>query len=195
MAAHLQRVRPWTTAPDAAPVWLASKRAVLVSDLYAYVRTLARGVLVDLDAAERAGIVFRGGAPPYEWVMVASTAFDAPTFDGARASAAPPEAAVFRRLAAELRAWLLAAPAPHEVVLSRSGVAPFLASRLVVRAYGSAALPTTSHVRYAVAVHGASADLEWTSNPAVATPAPAYDSGPASQAWWPLCTCSGVGPG
>ena len=46
MAAHLQRVRPWTTAADAEPVWLANKRAVLVSDLYAYVRTVCRGVLV-----------------------------------------------------------------------------------------------------------------------------------------------------
>ena len=33
MATHLQRIRPWTTASDAKPIWLASKRAVLVSDL------------------------------------------------------------------------------------------------------------------------------------------------------------------
>jgi hypothetical protein len=160
MAAHLQRVRPWTTAADAEPVWLANKRAVLVSDLYAYVRTVCRGVLVDLGAAERAGIVFRGGSPPYEWVMVASTAF----------SVAPEEAEIdkgeelrlFRRLATELRTWLRhALPPPHELVLSRSGIAPFLQSRLVLRNYQSCATPTTSHVRYAVAVFGKELGLEW----------------------------------
>ncbi|KAH8064011.1 alpha-methylacyl-CoA racemase [Aureococcus anophagefferens] len=96
---HLQRVRRGRRR-DAEPAWLANKRAVLVSDLYAYVRTVCRGVLVDLGAAERAGIVFRGGSPPHEWVMVASTAF----------SVAPEEAEIdkgeelrlFRRLATEL---------------------------------------------------------------------------------------------
>ncbi|KAH8057838.1 hypothetical protein JL722_6378 [Aureococcus anophagefferens] len=131
MAAHLQRVRPWTTAADAEPVWLANKRAVLVSDLYAYVRTVCRGVLVDLGAAERAGIVFRGGSPPYEWVMVASTAF----------SVAPEEAEIdkgeelrlFRRLATELRTWLRhALPPPHELVLSRGELQRDLAAQQLV---------------------------------------------------------------
>ncbi|KAH8074665.1 alpha-methylacyl-CoA racemase [Aureococcus anophagefferens] len=92
--------------------------------------------------------------------MVASTAF----------SVAPEEAEIdkgeelrlFRRLATELRTWLRhALPPPHELVLSRSGIAPFLQSRLVLRNYQSCATPTTSHVRYAVAVFGKALGLEW----------------------------------
>ncbi|KAH8044957.1 alpha-methylacyl-CoA racemase [Aureococcus anophagefferens] len=148
----------WTTAADAEPAWLANKRAVLVSDLYAYVRTVCRGVLVDLGAAERAGIVFAAGRRPVGHGRV--TAF----------SVAPEEAEIdkgeelrlFRRLATELRTWLRhALPPPHELVLSRSGIAPFLQSRLVLRNYQSCATPTTSHVRYAVAVFGKALGLEW----------------------------------
>ena len=161
MATHLQRVRPWTTSADVEPVWLANKRAVLVSDLYAYIRTVCRGVLVDLSAAEAQGIVFRGGSPPYEWVMVAATAFGRGGPTDAEAISGE-EMRLFKELAKALRMFLIhALPYPHEMVLSRSGVSPFLQSRLVLRNYVNGATPTTSHVRYCVATFGKNVGLEW----------------------------------
>ena len=112
---------------------------------------LARGARVDLDGAERAGTIFRGGTAPREWVLVAATAFDpeyragprsppdrgpsrfarfpAPGGDAAaaRGGAAPASQcppfppAALRHLADELRRWLLRRPWPHECVLSRAG--------------------------------------------------------------------------
>ena len=67
-----------------------------------------------------------------------------------------------RRLAEDLRAWLLRRPWPHEAVLSRSGVAPFLGTLAGTRAYPCA--PSTSHVRAAVASHGVDAHLAWESH-------------------------------
>ena len=141
---------------------------MLVSSLYNYVRNLARGARVDLDGLERSGAVFRGGAAPLQWVVGSAQAFEAPAPPPSRAPPLPtggfphfPPGAL-RRLSEDLRAWLLRRPWPHEAVLSRSGVAPFLGTLAGTRAYPCA--PSTSHVRAAVASHGVDAHLAWESH-------------------------------
>ena len=72
----------------------------------------------------------------------------------------PVESEATASVACSYESAMHGAPA-HELVLSRSGIAPFLQSRLVLRNYQSCATPTTSHVRYAVAVFGKELGLEW----------------------------------
>ncbi|KAJ8612238.1 hypothetical protein CTAYLR_002949 [Chrysophaeum taylorii] len=196
---QLQCLRPWCTPTDLEPIWLASKPAVLVSDLCAHAERF--GYSFDLAAAEAAGTIFRGGTPPYEeWVMLASTAFEAPRVVarnfaavpqlvpprrafGSRSASSPllsaqaspllmPAAVVgeslesrqFRQLAADLRDWLVAKPPPREIVLSRSGLVPFLTSEPITRTYACNP-PTAAHVRHAVEAFGAANHLKCSSSP------------------------------
>lgn len=71
----------------------------------------------------------------------------------------------FRQLAADLRDWLIASPPPREIVLSRSGLVPFLTSEAITHAYACNP-PTAAHVRHAVEVFGAANQLKCSSSPA-----------------------------
>lgn len=204
---QLQCVRPWCTPADVEPPWLASKPAVLVSDLAAHAERY--GINYDLAQAEATGIIFCGGSAPFDWVMLASTAFDSssqpppppmpPPFAVPPLSLqqqpafypAPPlptaptvspatsllpalattvggetlEARQFRQLASDLRDWLVNKPLPREIVLSRSGLHPFLTSEPITRAYACNP-PTAAHVRHAVELYGAAQQLKCSSSPA-----------------------------
>lgn len=164
-------LHPYSTPSDYRPGWLANKPAVLLADLRTHAERC--GYTLDLAAAEAAGVVFRGSfLPPLgEWIALACESTQHSTqrsFGGDVPTLIPQESTEtrqFRQLAADLRDWLVAKPPPREVVLSRSGLVPFLTSDAVSRAYACNP-PTAAHVRHAVEVFGATHSLRCSSSPA-----------------------------
>lgn len=164
---HLLRARPWMTPPDTVPAWLASKPAVLVSDFCARVRGSENSF--NLQQAEASGAIFRGRTGDEDWIVLASPypnnnvlVHQQPSTNSRGVESV--ESRQFRQLARDLRDWLVASPPPKEIVLSRSGLVPFLTSEHVVTAYACNP-PTAAHVRHAVEAYGSCNQLRCSSSP------------------------------